>query len=89
MTQPSPATGWYPDPNGGPGQRYWDGQNWTIVAPPAPAAPPYGHWPQPTVLPVRTNHAMHILLSLLTCGLWIPVWIVMAMINADRTRKIH
>lgn len=25
MTQP----GWYPDPSGAPGQRYFDGQNWT------------------------------------------------------------
>ena len=23
-----PAAGWYPDPSGQPGQRYWDGQQW-------------------------------------------------------------
>ncbi len=28
MTNPAPAAGWYPDPNGGPGQRYWDGTQW-------------------------------------------------------------
>ena len=27
--------GWYPDPSGAPGQRYWNGTNWT-EAPPAP-----------------------------------------------------
>jgi hypothetical protein len=33
MTSPQAAPGWYPDPNGGPEQRYWDGQQWQ--APPA------------------------------------------------------
>lgn len=27
MTE-QPAAGWYPDPSGGPGQMYWDGQQW-------------------------------------------------------------
>ena len=35
--------GWYPNPTG-PGQRYWDGQNWTDqyreTSPPPPAPPP-------------------------------------------------
>ena len=34
---PPPTPGWFPDPSGGPGQRYWDGTSW---GPPAPAAPP-------------------------------------------------
>jgi Protein of unknown function (DUF2510) len=29
----APQPGWYPDPSGVPGQRYWDGQHWTAVAP--------------------------------------------------------
>lgn len=29
----SPAPGWYPDPGGTGGQRYWDGQQWTAYAP--------------------------------------------------------
>lgn len=48
---PSPAAGWYTDPAGGGGQRYWDGTAWTQhvqpaaapaepVAPAAPVAPP-------------------------------------------------
>ncbi|MGO8852570.1 MAG: DUF2510 domain-containing protein [Mycobacterium sp.] len=35
--------GWYPDPSGPPGQRYWDGSNWTehrVAAPPPPPTPP-------------------------------------------------
>lgn len=45
MTPEQPAAGWYPDPAGGPGQMYWDGQQWQANAG-APAASqgvaPYG-----------------------------------------------
>jgi hypothetical protein len=43
---PGAPPGWYPDPAGGPGQRWWDGYAWTEatvqpeVPPPPPAAPP-------------------------------------------------
>lgn len=36
--------GWYPDPSGAPGQRYFDGVNWGPVAPP-PITPPYPSGP--------------------------------------------
>jgi hypothetical protein len=31
MGAPNPPAGWYPDPTGVPGQRYWDGQQWMIL----------------------------------------------------------
>jgi hypothetical protein len=32
----SPPPGWYPDPTGAPGTRYWDGGRWNLMArPPA------------------------------------------------------
>ena len=31
MGAPSPTPGWYPDPSGAPGQRYWDGQQWMAL----------------------------------------------------------
>lgn len=37
MTGQQPAAGWYPDPSGAGGQRYWDGQQW--IDTPNPAAP--------------------------------------------------
>jgi len=40
---PTPPPGWYPDPSGGPGQRYWDGSKWTDVnvpSTPPPIGPP-------------------------------------------------
>ncbi len=43
MTQPSPPPGWYPEPAGGGGTRWWDGQGWTDhVQPAPPPAPPPG-----------------------------------------------
>jgi len=39
VTQPSPPPpGWYPDPYGGGGQRYWDGRAW-LTTPPMSAKP--------------------------------------------------
>jgi Domain of unknown function (DUF4352)/Protein of unknown function (DUF2510) len=41
VTTPTPP-GWYPDPSGAPGTRYWDGKSWTITQPryPVPALTP-------------------------------------------------
>jgi hypothetical protein len=39
MTTPHTPAGWYPDPDGSGGQRYWDGSTWTEHRSPAVAAP--------------------------------------------------
>ena len=38
MTTPSTPAGWYPDPDGSGGQRYWDGSAWTEHRSPAAEA---------------------------------------------------
>jgi hypothetical protein len=45
------TAGWYPDPHGGPGLRWWDGSTWTQHTAPQPAAAPElaGH-PAPRTL---------------------------------------
>lgn len=32
----------------------------------------------------QTNHVLHLILSLLTCGFWAIVWIAMVVINKER-----
>jgi Domain of unknown function (DUF4328)/Protein of unknown function (DUF2510) len=43
---PGAPPGWYPDPAGGPGQRWWDGYAWTeaTVLPQHPPPPPPPSW---------------------------------------------
>jgi threonine/homoserine/homoserine lactone efflux protein len=79
---PAPQPGWYPDPSGGPGQRYFDGHQWTISAPPpiiinnfvAPAS--------------RPNTALHLALTVFTCGMWLPVWLVIALVDNQQARAV-
>lgn len=79
------TAGWFPDPSGQPGQRYYDGQRWTphfVPTPPPVVAPP----PPSVAVAVSSgggpNHALHAVLTLLTCGLWLPIWILAAIIGA-------
>ncbi len=39
MTTPPTTAGWYPDPDGSGGQRYWDGAAWTDHGPDATDTP--------------------------------------------------
>jgi hypothetical protein len=94
--------GWFPDPSGQPGQRYYDGQRWTQHFAPHPAPYPYPaqpivpggcyqpYPPQPVAVAVSTgggvNHALHAVLTFFTCGLWLPIWILMAIFgNSSRS----
>jgi hypothetical protein len=88
MTQPLPLPGWYPDPSGVPGQRYWDGQKWGPKAP-AQQQPQVVinntntvATPAPVYVATGPNHALHAVLSLFTCGAWLPIWIIIAIVDA-------
>jgi len=37
----------------------------------------------------RPNHVLHLLLSLVTVGLWIPVWIVLAIVKHEKRTVIR
>jgi hypothetical protein len=73
---PAPIThpaGWYRDPFDHTIMRWWDGHAWTAYT-------------QQTVQSVvvhqdrgkPVNHALHLILSILTAGLWLPVWLIIA-----------
>jgi Protein of unknown function (DUF2510)/Domain of unknown function (DUF4352) len=52
MNAPKPPAGWYPDPSGEPGQRYFDGNDWTEQragsSPPPPPTPNAPKVPPPS-----------------------------------------
>lgn len=52
---PGAPPGWYADPAGGPGQRWWDGYAWTgaTVLPEQPPPPPWAGGPPPQGPPVQ------------------------------------
>jgi len=96
------GAGWFPDPGGQPRLRYFDGQRWTehFAPPPLPYAYPaqpivpggcyQPYPPQPVAVAVSTgggvNHALHAVLTFFTCGMWLPIWILMAIFgNSSRS----
>jgi hypothetical protein len=88
MTTPA---GWYPAPDGQPYQRWWAGQEWTeqtrpLPQPQLPAALPAK---MVTYQPVRTSHTFHLIMSLLTCGLWaVFVWVPITILNSLSKRRV-
>jgi hypothetical protein len=80
MTAPPP--GWYPDPSGAPGRRYWDGRQ--FVAAPGPPfgqphyGPPFG---QPNYRPNPKNTPTGALIARNVClvlgGIASVVWLAM------------
>ena len=55
------------------GRYYWNGQSWIPTQPAGQVISPqvvHVHVPQRTGI----THTMHILLTLLTCGMWLPIY---------------
>lgn len=74
-----------------PSLRYFDGVNWTEQRAPMNRRQPQAQPPivnqvyanaSPTVV-VRggTSHGFHLLMTVLTCGLWLPIWIIAAIVG--------
>jgi hypothetical protein len=41
------------------------------------------------ILSKKTNHVLHLLLSLITAGFWVPVWIMVACANCSARNDIR
>ena len=37
----------------------------------------------------KTSHVLHFLMSLVTAGLWLPIWIIVALSNSSENGKIE
>lgn len=37
----------------------------------------------------RPNHVLHLLLSVITCGLWLPIWMLLTMTNPPSRRNLR
>lgn len=82
------VSGWYPDPMGAAGLlRYYDGVQWTQHVHQQQSGPQHvwsggggGGAAASTVVVTRSgpNHVLHLILTILTLGLWLPVWILIA-----------
>lgn len=67
-----------------------------VPPPPPPPPPPYAAFPVPANYQnvnvrvgggrgfVSTNHTFHLIMTVITCGMWAPVWIIMAIVNGSR-----
>lgn len=37
----------------------------------------------------KTSHVLHLILSVITLGLWIPIWITMSLVNSKKTLRVY
>jgi hypothetical protein len=87
------VSGWYDDGSGR--QRWWDGSMWTPhyadqqgqhVVP--QMQPVYVGTPSTVVVPKRkmykTSHGFHLVMSIITLGFWLPVWLIVGIYNASK-----
>ena len=63
------SPGWYIDPGGAQGMRWWDGHQWSA-----------DFYPRPYEYR-GPNHILHAILTIMLCGLWAIPWAIIAAVN--------
>ena len=78
-----PPPGWYQTGTGL--ERWWDGRTWGPQTRPLPAVVPHKAvaW-----VPHQTHPTFHLIMTLITCGLWLPVWLVIAIVQGMTKRRV-
>lgn len=87
--------GWYDDGTGR--YRWWDGNMWTnhyadqqqAQQPAQVVAVQPQYVPQQIVVNrqkvYKTSHGFHLIMSIITFGLWLPVWLIVGIYNAAKS----
>lgn len=86
MTNVQTPAGWYDDGSGR--NRWWDGAQWTHHFAPVANTQQPAVQQSTVVVPQRkmykTSHGFHLVMSLITLGLWLPVWLIVGLYNAAK-----
>ena len=100
----TPAAGWYDDPEQPKVQRFWNGNQWgapTLEDRQAALAGRIAYWTkwgwrvesqvgEQVVLVEghRPNHVLHLILSIITLGLWLIVWLILSIVGGEKRKTI-
>ena len=77
------VAGWYDDGSGR--SRWWDGMQWSdAFAPVVQVVQPQQVVQVVSRKSYKTSHGFHLLMSIVTLGLWLPVWLIVGIYNASK-----
>lgn len=84
MRPPQSTAGWYPNPDGAPGQRYWDGAQWSIIEIPATSVHPSSPAPSADDRSFRRNIWLTLIAAALVV-MWAVAFFVFGGSRGERT----
>jgi hypothetical protein len=67
--------------------RYWNGAYWTAEE--ATPSTVTNNSPRAVAETSEPNHLLHLILTICTCGLWLPVWLAVTLLDPRRDRVVR